>query len=87
MLGYLKELIIGEVSKRVLTRFNLDHECTTYAFISSIEPKNVDEACSDDFWMNTMHEEFNQFKRNDVWELVPKPKDHPIIGTKWIFSN
>ncbi|GAA0153192.1 hypothetical protein LIER_37630 [Lithospermum erythrorhizon] len=24
---------------------------------------------------------------NDVWELVPRPKDHNIIGTKWIFKN
>mgnify|MGYP003703428811 CR=1 FL=1 len=34
-----------------------------------------------------MHEELNQFERNKVWELVPKPKDHTIIGTKWIFRN
>ena len=25
--------------------------------------------------------------RNDVWELVEKPSDYPIIGTKWVFRN
>ena len=25
--------------------------------------------------------------RNDVWELVPRPKDTHVIGTKWIFRN
>ena len=34
-----------------------------------------------------MHQELNQFMRNDVWELVPRPKDTHVIGTKWIFKN
>jgi hypothetical protein len=28
-----------------------------------------------------------QFTRNDVWTLVPRPSDHNIIGTEWIFKN
>ena len=34
-----------------------------------------------------MNEELNQFKRNDVWELVPYSKNINIIGTKWMFKN
>lgn len=34
-----------------------------------------------------MQEELNQFKRNDVWYLIEKPKDKSIIRTKWIFKN
>ncbi|KAK2428594.1 putative mitochondrial protein [Trifolium repens] len=34
-----------------------------------------------------MEEELNQFKRNDVWDLVPKPKHKNIIGTKWVYRN
>jgi len=34
-----------------------------------------------------MHEELNQFKRNEVWDLVPKPASHKSIGTKWVFRN
>jgi len=34
-----------------------------------------------------MQEELDQFKRNEVWELVPRPKDKSIIGTKWVFKN
>ena len=77
-----KELIIGDVSKGILTRSNLEHGCATYAFMSSIEPKKVDEACSDEFWMFAMQEELNQFERNNVWKLVPKPLNHPVIGIK-----
>src|SRR4051794_1803394 len=34
-----------------------------------------------------MQEELNQFTRNDVWDLVPRPKGFNIIGTKWVFRN
>ena len=34
-----------------------------------------------------MHEELNQFVRNNVWELAPRPKNVHVIGTKWIFKN
>jgi hypothetical protein len=34
-----------------------------------------------------MYKELNQFIINDVWELVPCPNSHNIIGAKWIFKN
>ncbi|GJW94935.1 copia protein [Tanacetum coccineum] len=34
-----------------------------------------------------MQEELNQFIANDIWELVPQPKNMTIIGTKWVFRN
>ena len=29
----------------------------------------------------------NQFERRKLWKLVLKPKDHPVVGTKWVFRN
>jgi len=55
--------------------------------LSVIEPTTVDEALSDDGWILAMQEELNQFQRNDVWNLVPKPLQKNIIGTKWVFKN
>jgi len=52
-----------------------------------IEPTKVDEALADDGWILAMQDELNQFKRNDVWDLVPKPEHKNIIGTKWVFRN
>ena len=34
-----------------------------------------------------MHEELNQFKRNDVCELVAYSKNMDNIDTKWVFKN
>jgi hypothetical protein len=33
-----------------------------------------------------MNEELNNFKRNKVWSLVPRPKQN-VVGTKWVFRN
>jgi hypothetical protein len=34
-----------------------------------------------------MHEELENFERNQVWALVEPPRDVNIIGTKWVFKN
>ena len=35
------------------------------AFVSDIEPKNIEEAETDEFWLMAMEEELNQFERNN----------------------
>ncbi|GJT88414.1 retrovirus-related pol polyprotein from transposon TNT 1-94 [Tanacetum coccineum] len=52
-----------------------------------IEPKNVNEALMDDSWIVAMQEELNQFIANNVWELVPQPRNMTIIRTKCVFIN
>ena len=32
-------------------------------------------------------QDLNQFDRDNLWELVLKPKHQFIIGTKWVFRN
>ncbi|GKB29826.1 retrovirus-related pol polyprotein from transposon TNT 1-94 [Tanacetum coccineum] len=53
----------------------------------SKKPKNVNEALGDESWVVAMQEKLNQFVANDVWDLVPLPKNQSIIGTKWVFRN
>jgi hypothetical protein len=57
------------------------------SLLSIIEPKNVEEAKRDECWIKAMEEELSQIKKNDTWELVPRPKDKNVIGTKWVFRN
>jgi hypothetical protein len=55
--------------------------------VSFIEPKKIDEALLGVDWVNTMHEELNNFIKNQVWELVERLKGHNVIGTKWVYRN
>ena len=34
-----------------------------------------------------MYDELNKFKKNNMWTLIDRPIDHPIIGTKWVYRN
>nr|GFB75027.1 retrovirus-related Pol polyprotein from transposon TNT 1-94 [Tanacetum cinerariifolium] len=59
----------------------------TSSSISTMEPKNVKEAMTDPAWMESMQEELLQFKRMDVWVLVPAPDNILPLTLKWIFKN
>jgi hypothetical protein len=37
-----------------------------HSFVSCIEPQNIEEALHDLDWVNVMHEELNNFTRNEV---------------------
>jgi hypothetical protein len=37
-----------------------------FSFLSSVEPKKIDEALLDVDWVNAMHEELNNFTKNQV---------------------
>jgi hypothetical protein len=78
--------IIGSLNQRTL-RSQAQNESNFFCFVSIIEPRNVNEALKDENWIMAMQEELNQFKINDVWELVPNPRNVTIIGTKWVFRN
>ncbi|GKV46902.1 hypothetical protein SLEP1_g53861 [Rubroshorea leprosula] len=79
--------ILGDPSKGVITRSHAHNTCAFIAFISQIEPNNLDDSLNDPNWVMAMQEELAQFERNKVWNLISRPKDHPIIGTKWVFRN
>ena len=79
--------ILTDLNTGVQTRSKLRNFCAFYAFLSNIEPKNVNEALADSDWVIAMQEELHQFERNKVWHLVPRPEERTIIATKWVFRN
>nr|GEX49083.1 retrovirus-related Pol polyprotein from transposon TNT 1-94 [Tanacetum cinerariifolium] len=59
----------------------------THQVLSTIEPKNVKEAITNPAWIESMQEELLQFKRLDVWLLVPAPDNNKPHTLKWLFKN
>nr|GFA06364.1 retrotransposon protein, putative, unclassified [Tanacetum cinerariifolium] len=61
--------------------------CMYALTVSTMEPKNVKEAMTDLAWIDSMQEKLLQFKRLDVWVLVPTPDNISPLTLKWLFKN
>nr|GEW53097.1 putative RNA-directed DNA polymerase [Tanacetum cinerariifolium] len=60
---------------------------STSVTASSSSQNNVKEAMTDPAWIDSMEEELLQFKRLDVWVLVPAPDNISPLTLKWLFKN
>jgi hypothetical protein len=60
---------------------------THCVFVSQLEPKNFKDVNNDSYLICAMQEELNQFERNQVCKLVPRPNNRAIICTKWVFRK
>ncbi|GJZ03720.1 hypothetical protein Tco_0536995, partial [Tanacetum coccineum] len=84
------EQVIREPSRPVLTRNQLrsDGDMWMYALtVSTVEPTNVKEAMTDLAWIESMQEELLQFKRLDVWVLVPLSDNIKPSYDEWIIQK
>jgi hypothetical protein len=80
--------IIGDMNERTTRlRVRNNSHFAHAAFVATFEPKDIGHALSDHNWVNSMHEELENFERNQVWELVDPPPGCKPIGTKWVWKN
>jgi hypothetical protein len=49
------------------------------------EPTCFKEAITRQEWKDSMMEEYTSIMKNDVWEIVPRPKNKSIVSSKWIY--
>jgi hypothetical protein len=69
-----QDLVIRSPSQGVITRSQryasfIEH----HSFVSCVEPTCIDEVLHDPDWVKAMHEELNNFTRNQVWTLEKPP--------------
>jgi hypothetical protein len=79
------QTMIGDIDQRVT--WSRSHQISHFAhstFVASFEPQHT---LSNVDCVNAMHEELENFKRNQVWVLVPPPPECHPIGTKWVYKN
>lgn len=54
------------------------------------DPVNLKEAMQSSYaekWQEAIDEEINNLKKNQTWELVPKPPNARVIGSRWLFRR
>ena len=50
------------------------------------EPSSYENAARHKVWQEAMMEEYASIMKNDVWEVVPRPEDKKVVGSKWIYK-
>ena len=56
------------------------------SYIIDIEPSFHGEAASQQVWKDSMTEEYQSILKNDVWDIVPRPKGKSVVTSKWIYK-
>ncbi|GKE39515.1 putative ribonuclease H-like domain-containing protein, partial [Tanacetum coccineum] len=65
-----------------VTKWTKDHPLDNII----IKPKTYKYALTQSCWIEAMQEELNEFKRLEVWELVPRLNKVMVITLKWIYK-
>jgi hypothetical protein len=55
--------------------------------IMDAEPSNYEEVAEKRVWKDAMGEEYKSIVKNDVWEVIPKPKEKSVVSSKWIYKT
>jgi hypothetical protein len=73
--------IIGNLNERVTRSSRSAHlsHFSNALFVALFVPRDVGHALSDSSYVNVMHEELENFERNQVWTLVVPPRDVNVI--------
>ena len=50
------------------------------------EPTSYPEVVQKKEWVEEMREEYQSIMKNDVWDIVPKPKVQSVVSSKRIYK-
>ena len=51
------------------------------------KPICFEEATKKKEWMDVVIEEYQSIIKNDVWDVVPRPREKSVVYSKWIFKT
>nr|GFA18906.1 retrovirus-related Pol polyprotein from transposon TNT 1-94 [Tanacetum cinerariifolium] len=79
---------VGELNSNAMVDGNTFLNPFANSSTSAAESSSsLNEAMTDPAWIDSMQEELLQFKRLDVWVLVPAPDNISPLTLKWLFKN
>jgi hypothetical protein len=50
------------------------------------EPTTFEDAVQKGQWKEAMTKEHQSIMKNDVWEIVPRPKEKSVVTSKWVYK-
>ena len=50
------------------------------------EASSFQEAVQEPTWVDAMVEEYDSIVRNSAWEILPRPVDKSVVGSRWIYK-
>jgi hypothetical protein len=50
------------------------------------EPTTFEESVQKGQWKEAMVEENQSIMKNEVWEIVPRPKEKSVVTSKWVYK-
>ena len=54
--------------------------------IIDTEPSSYEDAAGQSVWRDAMMEEYQSIMKNDIWDVVLRPKGKSVVTFKWIFK-
>jgi hypothetical protein len=54
--------------------------------ISDAKPSSFEEEDKLQVWKDAMLEEYRSIIKNNVWDIVSRPKDKSVVSSKWIYK-
>lgn len=51
-----------------------------------VEPPTFKEVIKEHVWKYAMDKEYESIMKNDVWDIVSRPKGKSVVNSKWLFK-
>ena len=88
LLGYATALTSGVESIDEIPRWSQGYALAV-SLDATEDPKSHREAMASDRatdWLGAMNREYDSLIKNGTWDLVPRPPNVNIIGSRWVFT-
>eukprot|EP00253_Pinus_taeda_P036141 PITA_36141 len=56
------------------------------SMIVQSESCTFEEVVKHQVWKDAMNKEYDSIMKNDVWDVVPRPKDKSVVTSKWFYK-
>jgi hypothetical protein len=50
------------------------------------EPTTFEEAAQKKQWKEAMTKEHRSIMKNELWEIMPRPKEKSVVTSKWVYK-